>query len=263
MLINFLTSPLKIFTTTKRHFEKVEMRKQVPFDRTVPRLTVSTKESKITGVSTIEDSTIWANVHLLHTWNNNYYPVCDRTFMQEVICIPIHPFNGTLAESATGFSFAISLSLAFESLDSCTPRCNNSFNAYHIVYKPQSSTVCTRLCATRGCLILFVGRQIFEIKFNTFDLNLWRARLTIQHPNVEMQEERRGHSARRKLFQEDDDNESKSGRNSGVEDNIANCFYEEARKNRENVRNELENVIRLNPFYLYIIRFFFSRLYTG
>ncbi|XP_029036240.2 uncharacterized protein LOC114872802 [Osmia bicornis bicornis] len=62
------------------------------------------------------------------------------------------------------------------------------------------------------------------------------ARLTIQHPNVEMQEERRGHSARRKLFQEDDDNESKSGRNSGVEDNIANCFYEEARKNRENAK---------------------------
>nr|XP_034171241.1 uncharacterized protein LOC117600233 isoform X1 [Osmia lignaria]XP_034171242.1 uncharacterized protein LOC117600233 isoform X1 [Osmia lignaria] len=62
------------------------------------------------------------------------------------------------------------------------------------------------------------------------------ARLTIQHPNVEMQEERRGHSARRKLFQEDDDNESKSERNSGVEDNIANCFYEEARKNRENAK---------------------------
>ncbi|XP_034171241.2 uncharacterized protein LOC117600233 isoform X1 [Osmia lignaria lignaria] len=62
------------------------------------------------------------------------------------------------------------------------------------------------------------------------------ARLTIQHPNVEMQEEKRGHSARRKLFQEDDDNESKSERNSGVEDNIANCFYEEARKNRENAK---------------------------
>ncbi|XP_076394001.1 uncharacterized protein LOC100883023 isoform X3 [Megachile rotundata] len=62
------------------------------------------------------------------------------------------------------------------------------------------------------------------------------ARLTIQYPNVDMQEARRGHSARRKLFQDDEDDEGESGRKSGVEDNIANCFYEEARKNRQNAK---------------------------
>ncbi|CAK9825891.1 hypothetical protein ANTRET_LOCUS3824 [Anthophora retusa] len=57
----------------------------------------------------------------------------------------------------------------------------------------------------------------------------------MQYPNIDTQEGRRLRSVRRRLFQDDDDdNETESGRNSGVEDNLANCFFEEARKNREN-----------------------------
>ncbi|XP_017788384.1 PREDICTED: uncharacterized protein LOC108570958 [Habropoda laboriosa] len=63
------------------------------------------------------------------------------------------------------------------------------------------------------------------------------ARLTM-HPNIDAQDGRRLRSVRRRLFQDDDDddNETESGRNSGVEDNLANCFFEEARKNRENAK---------------------------
>ncbi|XP_003393975.1 cyclin-dependent kinase inhibitor 2 isoform X1 [Bombus terrestris] len=61
-----------------------------------------------------------------------------------------------------------------------------------------------------------------------------RARLMMQYPNIDIQEGRRLRSVRRRLFQdEDDDNETESVRNSGVEDN---CFFEETRKNRENAK---------------------------
>ncbi|XP_076175820.1 uncharacterized protein LOC143151005 isoform X2 [Ptiloglossa arizonensis] len=63
-----------------------------------------------------------------------------------------------------------------------------------------------------------------------------RARLTMQYPNVDTQEGRR-RSVRRRLFQDEEpDNEPESERRSGVEDNLANCFLEEARKNRENAK---------------------------
>ena len=61
--------------------------------------------------------------------------------------------------------------------------------------------------------------------------------LAMQHPNVGIQEGGSVRSVRRKLFQDDDDdNERDSERNSGVEDNLVNCFFEEARKNRENAK---------------------------
>ncbi|XP_076619305.1 uncharacterized protein LOC143340841 isoform X2 [Colletes latitarsis] len=64
-----------------------------------------------------------------------------------------------------------------------------------------------------------------------------RARLTMQYPNIDLQEGRRLRNVRRRLFQDDEvDNEGDSGRRSGVEDNLANCFFEEARKNRENAK---------------------------
>ena len=59
----------------------------------------------------------------------------------------------------------------------------------------------------------------------------------MQHPNVGIQEGGSVRSVRRKLFQDDDDdNERDLERNSGVEDNLVNCFFEEARKNRENAK---------------------------
>ncbi|XP_043509806.1 cyclin-dependent kinase inhibitor 1B-like isoform X1 [Frieseomelitta varia] len=61
-----------------------------------------------------------------------------------------------------------------------------------------------------------------------------RARLMMQNPNIDIQEGRRLRNARRRLFEDDDDDETV--RNSGVEDNIANCIFEEARKNRENAK---------------------------
>lgn len=65
----------------------------------------------------------------------------------------------------------------------------------------------------------------------------------MQYPNIDIQEGRRLRSVRRRLFQdEDDDNETESVRNSGVEDN---CFFEETRKNRENVRNK-SDIIHLD-----------------
>lgn len=57
----------------------------------------------------------------------------------------------------------------------------------------------------------------------------------MQYPNIDIQEGRRLRSVRRRLFQDDDDNDGETGRNSGVEDNIVNRFFEEARENRENV----------------------------
>lgn len=57
----------------------------------------------------------------------------------------------------------------------------------------------------------------------------------MQNPNIDIQEGRRLRNARRRLFENDDDDETV--RSSGVEDNIANYIFEEARKNRENVRN--------------------------
>ncbi|XP_076236890.1 uncharacterized protein LOC143180806 isoform X2 [Calliopsis andreniformis] len=64
-----------------------------------------------------------------------------------------------------------------------------------------------------------------------------RARLTMQNPNIDIQEGRRLHSVRRKLFQDaGDDSDGEPGRNSGVEDNIVNRFFEEARKNRANAK---------------------------
>nr|XP_031834586.1 uncharacterized protein LOC116427891 isoform X1 [Nomia melanderi] len=64
-----------------------------------------------------------------------------------------------------------------------------------------------------------------------------RARLTMQNPNVDVQEGRRLRSVRRRLFQDDaNENENNRSRNTGIEDNIANCFFEEARKNRENAK---------------------------
>ncbi|XP_006568963.1 uncharacterized protein LOC725144 isoform X3 [Apis mellifera] len=64
-----------------------------------------------------------------------------------------------------------------------------------------------------------------------------RARLMMQYPNIDIQEGRRIRSVRRRLFQDDDDdNETESGRNSRIEDNVANCFFEEARKYRENAK---------------------------
>ncbi|XP_043253186.1 cyclin-dependent kinase inhibitor 2-like isoform X3 [Colletes gigas] len=60
-----------------------------------------------------------------------------------------------------------------------------------------------------------------------------RARLTMQYPNIDLQEGRRLRNVRRRLFQDD---EVDTGRRSGIEDNLANCFFEEARKNRENAK---------------------------
>lgn len=60
----------------------------------------------------------------------------------------------------------------------------------------------------------------------------------MQNLDVDVQQERRLHSVRRRLFQDDaNENENNTSRNTGIEDNIANCFFEEARKNRENVSN--------------------------
>ena len=57
----------------------------------------------------------------------------------------------------------------------------------------------------------------------------------MQHPNIDKEDGKKLRNARRKLFEDDDDDETV--RNSGVEDNIANCIFEEAKKNLENVRN--------------------------
>ena len=69
----------------------------------------------------------------------------------------------------------------------------------------------------------------------------------MQNPNIDIQEGRRLRSVRRRLFEDDDDHETM--RNSGVEDNIANCIFEEARKNRENVRNVV-TLVQLIHLYL-------------
>lgn len=69
----------------------------------------------------------------------------------------------------------------------------------------------------------------------------------MQNPNIDIQEGRRLRSVRRRLFEDDDDHETV--RNSGVEDNIANCIFEEARKNRENVRNVV-TLVQLIHLYL-------------
>ncbi|XP_078049088.1 uncharacterized protein LOC144476259 isoform X1 [Augochlora pura] len=64
-----------------------------------------------------------------------------------------------------------------------------------------------------------------------------RARLTMEYPNVDEQRGRRLRNVRRRLFQDDEEeNEGDSSLNSGVEDNLVNCFFEEARKNRENAK---------------------------
>ncbi|XP_046835291.1 UPF0329 protein ECU05_1680/ECU11_0050-like isoform X2 [Vespa crabro] len=65
-----------------------------------------------------------------------------------------------------------------------------------------------------------------------------RARLTMQDRNVDVQEGIRFRSVRRRLFQEDE--EIGGGRtrdlNTGIEDNVANCFFEEVRKHREEAK---------------------------
>ncbi|XP_015432265.1 PREDICTED: uncharacterized protein LOC107188484 isoform X1 [Dufourea novaeangliae] len=67
--------------------------------------------------------------------------------------------------------------------------------------------------------------------------NIIRARLTLQYPSMDVEDGHRFRSVRRRLFQDnEDENHGDSDRNSGVEDNLANCFYEEARKNRENAK---------------------------
>ncbi|XP_053972942.1 uncharacterized protein LOC128887622 isoform X2 [Hylaeus anthracinus] len=64
-----------------------------------------------------------------------------------------------------------------------------------------------------------------------------RVRLAMQYPNADIPEGRRVRNVRRRLFQDEEgDNESVSERRSGIEDNLANCFLEEARKNRENAK---------------------------
>ncbi|KAK2587273.1 hypothetical protein KPH14_003003 [Odynerus spinipes] len=60
------------------------------------------------------------------------------------------------------------------------------------------------------------------------------ARLTMQDRNVDVQEGIRLRSVRRRLFQEDDDR--RRDLNTGVEDNVANCFFEEVRKHREEAK---------------------------
>ncbi|XP_043681264.1 histone H3.v1-like isoform X1 [Vespula pensylvanica] len=65
-----------------------------------------------------------------------------------------------------------------------------------------------------------------------------QARLTMQDRNVDVQEGIRFRSVRRRLFQEDE--EIGGGRtrdlNTGIEDNVANCFFEEVRKHREEAK---------------------------
>ncbi|KAK9295528.1 hypothetical protein QLX08_010172 [Tetragonisca angustula] len=56
----------------------------------------------------------------------------------------------------------------------------------------------------------------------------------MQHPNIDKEDGKKLRNARRKLFEDDDDDETV--RNSGVEDNIANCIFEEAKKNLENAK---------------------------
>ncbi|CAD1479805.1 unnamed protein product, partial [Heterotrigona itama] len=55
----------------------------------------------------------------------------------------------------------------------------------------------------------------------------------MQNPNIDIQEGRRLRSVRRRLFEDDGDEETP--RSSAVEDN-ANYILEEARKNRENAK---------------------------
>ncbi|PBC34275.1 hypothetical protein APICC_09364 [Apis cerana cerana] len=87
-------------------------------------------------------------VYLVYVSNNNYYyPVCGGTFVQEVICIPIHLFNGTLTESAIDFSSVLSFSLANTRLQACILlQRGNSLEAYHIVYKPQRAIIYAKSC---------------------------------------------------------------------------------------------------------------------
>lgn len=88
-------------------------------------------------------------VYLVYVSNNNYYyyPVCGGTFMQEVICIPIHLFNGTLTESAIDFSSVLSFSLANTRSQACILlQRGNSLEAYHIVYKPQRAIIYAKSC---------------------------------------------------------------------------------------------------------------------
>lgn len=60
-----------------------------------------------------------------------------------------------------------------------------------------------------------------------------RARLTMQDRNVDVQEGLRVRNVSRRLFQEEED---RRDLNAGVEDNYANCLFEEARKHREEAK---------------------------
>ena len=62
---------------------------------------------------------LYVKIYLVYKLNNVYYPVCNLTFVQEVICIPIHPFNGTLTESAIDFSSVLSFSFANTRAQAC------------------------------------------------------------------------------------------------------------------------------------------------
>lgn len=94
------------------------------------------------------DRRLDVKVYLVYVSNNNYYyPVCGGTFVQEVICIPIHLFNGTLTESAIDFSSVLSFSLANTRLQACILlQRGNSLEAYHIVYKPQRAIIYAKSC---------------------------------------------------------------------------------------------------------------------
>lgn len=63
--------------------------------------------------------------------------------------------------------------------------------------------------------------------------------------NIDLQEDDKRRKVRRRLFQNEEDNNKQSTSsendnrqtNSGEDDNFSNCLFEEARRNREDVRN--------------------------
>ncbi|XP_014610743.1 PREDICTED: uncharacterized protein LOC106790405 isoform X1 [Polistes canadensis] len=67
-----------------------------------------------------------------------------------------------------------------------------------------------------------------------------KARLTMQDRNVDVQEGIRFRSVCRRLFQEEEEIEGGPRRdlNTGNEDNVVNCFFEEARKHREEAKKK-------------------------
>ncbi|KAI4495960.1 hypothetical protein M0802_008175 [Mischocyttarus mexicanus] len=66
-----------------------------------------------------------------------------------------------------------------------------------------------------------------------------KARLTMQDRNVDVQEGIRFRSVRRRLFQEEEEIEGGRRRDlNTTEGNVVNCFFEEARKHREEAKEK-------------------------